>query len=200
MFESECQRLHEIVRAGADRTNRAQVPNGADGIYFYFEQDEVWGHGTEEKRLVRVGSHTAPGNLMTRSWMHRTSNCGASAFVRHAGQALRITAGGPAVHAEACDCKLRFQAWFAAEIGADKICVIRTDWNAVEADCLKAERIAIGILSGCKKCAPSENWLGRRAQNPVIANGQLWLKDHVGTQPNRSEMDWFFGVLAAGML
>jgi hypothetical protein len=37
----------------------------------------------------------------------------------------------------------------------------------------------IGSVSACNSCKASENWLGKYSPIPVIANGKLWLSQHL---------------------
>jgi hypothetical protein len=45
------------------------------------------------------------------------------------------------------------------------------------------ESVIIGTLSRCPICQPSTNWLGRYSSKPEIANGKLWLIQHLNANP-----------------
>src|SRR3970282_701015 len=61
-----CKWLHEeleslpLVRHPFDLE---ELPE--NGIYFFYERGEVWGHGAEKARIVRVGTHRE-GNFRSR--------------------------------------------------------------------------------------------------------------------------------------
>ena len=63
---ADCQYLHKqierlpLIRYPFDIT---KLPD--DGIYFFYEEGEVWGHGGSKPRIVRVGAHRN-GNFKSR--------------------------------------------------------------------------------------------------------------------------------------
>jgi hypothetical protein len=75
-----------------------QLPE--NGIYFFYEDGEVWGHGGNKPRIVRVGTHK-DGNFRSRikehylldeSWMNFNENkpkpSDRSIFRKNIGRAL----------------------------------------------------------------------------------------------------------------
>jgi hypothetical protein len=68
--EMMCQWLHEalealpVVRYPFDLN---VLPD--NGIYFFYEEGEVWGHGGDKSRIVRVGTHRN-GNFKSRMCDH----------------------------------------------------------------------------------------------------------------------------------
>ena len=65
-YSSDCQWLHEqierlpLIKYPFDLDN---LPD--DGIYFFYEDGEVWGHGGSKNRIVRIGAHRS-GNFKSR--------------------------------------------------------------------------------------------------------------------------------------
>ena len=56
----------------------------ADGLYFFYEDGELRGHGSEG-RIVRVGNHPrSDGTLVRRLWQHYRGGKNGSVFFCHA--------------------------------------------------------------------------------------------------------------------
>lgn len=51
--------------------NRKELPK--DGIYFFYEEWEEWGHGESKSRIVRIGAHQS-GNFRKRINDHYVFN------------------------------------------------------------------------------------------------------------------------------
>lgn len=45
------------------------------------------------------------------------------------------------------------------------------------------ESVLIDTLARCPHCKPSTNWLGKYSPKPQIANGKLWLIQHLDANP-----------------
>ena len=41
-----------------------------NGIYFFYERDEIWGHDGCKLRIVRIGTHNKQGNFRSRIKEH----------------------------------------------------------------------------------------------------------------------------------
>ncbi len=69
-MSARCKRLHELVLALPEVRwpfNPAALPR--NGIYFFHEAGEMWGHGGECPRIVRIGTHRE-GNFRSRMADH----------------------------------------------------------------------------------------------------------------------------------
>lgn len=69
-MSQKCKRLHELVHQLPQTRwpfDPKQLPR--NGIYFFIEQGEAWGHGGERPRIVRVGTHRE-GNFRSRMADH----------------------------------------------------------------------------------------------------------------------------------
>ena len=65
-YSSDCQWLHEQI----ERLPLIKYPFDLeklpdDGIYFFYEDGETWGHGGSKHRIVRIGAHRS-GNFKSR--------------------------------------------------------------------------------------------------------------------------------------
>jgi hypothetical protein len=69
-----CKRLHELVYQLPEISwpfTPDQLPH--NGIYFFNEKGETWGHGGDQPRIVRVGTHRE-GNFRSRMADHYILN------------------------------------------------------------------------------------------------------------------------------
>ena len=65
-MSERCKMLHEIVNKCFEcryPINMKKLPH--NGIYFFYESGEMWGHGGDMPRVVRVGTHRN-GNFQSR--------------------------------------------------------------------------------------------------------------------------------------
>ncbi len=66
-----CAWLHlqlQVLPLFAFPYNPATLPR--NGLYFFYEKGEVWGHGGDHPRIVRIGTNTGEGNLANRISEH----------------------------------------------------------------------------------------------------------------------------------
>lgn len=189
-----CKRLHESLDAAPVL---AKWP--ANGLYFFRENGETWGHGVAAfDRITRCGSHTSPGRLQARAKEHRTQNSNGSAVVKHVGSALARRNDPAALcahwgaagsrHCERCAELVRDSRLYLNENIAVIIVGVQRDW-------MRAETIAIGILSHCEACHRTEHWLGRHALNQIISSGHLWNDKGIDYIPTVPDIGWFFDII-----
>jgi hypothetical protein len=170
------------------------------GVYFFFEQGEIRGDGSD--RVVRVGSHaltaTSQATLWGRLRQHRGPLAGrhagggnhrASVFRRHVGAAIirrdKLPAG---LLASWLDRHGPWPGWAAQEDEiehsvSDHIRGMPFLWLGVpdRADRGSIERNSIALTSCLAngQDRPSPGWLGARAARPEISRSGLWNVDHV---------------------
>src|SRR5215213_6199704 len=69
-----CQWLHQQLEQLPPvkyQFSKQQLPT--DGIYFFYEDGESWGHGGQKPRIVRIGTHKK-GNFRRRMSNHYLLN------------------------------------------------------------------------------------------------------------------------------
>lgn len=184
-----------------------QLPE--NGIYFFYENGEIWGHGGDKQRIVRIGTHK-DGNFRSRIKEHflldeSKMNFDAttpkpsdrSIFRKHIGRAL-LNRNNDAY----------LKTWdkdFIKKINREKhrrlrniqkekdiekeiTQILRKNFsfrfiivdNQVERMGTNGlERRLIGTVARCKLCRPSNNWLGNNHPNNKIKKYGLWLIQHV---------------------
>jgi hypothetical protein len=170
------------------------------GVYFFFEQGEVRGDGSD--RVVRVGTHaltaTSQATLWGRLRQHRGPLAGrhagggnhrASVFRRHIGAAVIRRDKLPAdLLASWLDRHGPWPGWAAREEEiehsvSDHIRAMPFLWLGVpdRADRGSVERNSIALTSRLAngQDPPSSRWLGGCAARPEISQSGLWNVDHV---------------------
>src|SRR5437867_720423 len=61
-----CKRLHELVENLPETRWPFSLHHfPRNGVYFFYETGEIWGHGNAHTRIVRVGTHRE-GNFRSR--------------------------------------------------------------------------------------------------------------------------------------
>lgn len=184
-----------------------------NGIYFFYEKSETWGHGGNNPRIVRVGT-SKDGNLQKRLAEHflldeskmnfdasKPAPKERSIFRKNIGRALLNQRKDPYLKIWEIDFtshKTREKYASLRDITKEK--TIETEITAllrtkfafrVIAFTCQAQRmgktglesVLIGTLARCPHCKPSTNWLGKYSPKPQIANGKLWLIQHLDANP-----------------
>lgn len=205
-----CKWLHsqlEILPLIRFPFDTEQLP--LNGIYFFYEQGETWGHSGDKQRVVRVGTHR-DGNfrnrikehfLMNRSsfeiYANKPKYSDRSIFRKNIGRALLTR-----------DCDKYIDTWnidftkrenrqlFGNSRDAKKEEMIEKEITKILKDSfqfrfiiinVETERMGsqglesslIGTLSQCRICRPSVTWLGNFSPVREIRESGLWLKQHV---------------------
>jgi hypothetical protein len=182
-----------------------------NGIYFFFQEGEAWGHIGGDPRIVRAGTHRGQGNLRSRiseTFLLDERRLGfsdknakpadRSIFRKNLGRALLNRSGDDYLGIWEIDFIPRanrdqhgHQRDIAKERGVENDIsrLLRETFSlraiAVDdtAERNQLEKRLIGTLANCKFCRPSDDWLGRHSPEPKIATGNLWQVQHVSAHP-----------------
>ncbi|RLI76516.1 hypothetical protein DRP04_12580 [Archaeoglobales archaeon] len=186
-----------------------------NGIYFFYEDGEFWGHNGDLLRIVRIGTHRSD-NFRNRIAEHflfkenkmnfdknRPKPSDRSIFRKNIGRALLNRDNDSYLEIWEIDFlpkENRIKYGHLRDIEKEKLVesriteILRKKFSfrfiIIERE---EERIGtkglesklIGTVARCKKCRPSESWLGRYSPVQEIRNSGLWLKQHL----NASEID-----------
>jgi hypothetical protein len=188
-----------------------------DGIYFFYEEGEIWGHGGKKPRIVRIGTHR-DGNFRSRMSEHFLLNESAmkfdatksrphdrSIFRKNLGRALLARDGDPYLEIWNHDftkdgIKARYHSKRDVEkerrLESEVTEILRKRFSfrfIIVAD--QTERMGtsglesrlIGTAARCNVCNPSSNWLGLHSPIEKIRNGRLWLVQHLNSPPISDE-------------
>ena len=184
-----------------------------DGIYFFYEKGEVWGHGGNKPRIVRVGTHRK-GNFRSRIKEHylldesrmdfdedRPKPSDRSIFRKNIGRALLNKDKDSYLEVWNIDFtprKNRESFRYKRDIEKEKKIestitkILREKFSfrfiAIESE---EERIGsrglesalIGTIANCKLCKPSDQWLGNHSPIEKIRKSGLWLVQHLKANP-----------------
>jgi hypothetical protein len=184
-----------------------------NGIYFFYEDGEFWGHGGEKLRIVRVGTHK-DGNFRSRirehflldeAWMDfdksKPKPSDRSIFRKNLGRAL--------LNKEKDDYLKIWEIDFTTrrnqELWGDKrdmekekkieekitkilrekfsFRFIILDPHVERMGSKGLESSLIGTLASCKSCRPSSEWLGNYSPVKKIQESGLWLVQHLKSNP-----------------
>lgn len=169
-----------------------------DGIYFFYEEGENWGHGEQKPRMVRVGTHRE-GNFKSRINDHFVlnepkmgfaasssapkdrsifrKNIGRAILNKHGDTYLSIweidftTKKNRELYADLRDVnKERSIEGQVTEIlrGSFQFRFIVLDGQTNRMGASGLERRLIGSLRQCAACRPSEHWLGHSSPKSQI--------------------------------
>ena len=218
MSDLLCKRLHRKL----ERVPLTRYPFKLDdlpenGIYFFYEVGEKWGHGGKKPRIVRVGTHR-DGNFRSRIAEHYLLNEGnlpidttrppphdRSIFRKNIGRALLHKARNPFLRVWEID--------FTSKESREKNGHLRNISNERRTEAkvtrLLRERFSfrfirlegqkqrmgtkglegalIGTLAHCGKCKPSESWLGLYSPEDRIRESGLWQVQHLSADPMDKE-------------
>ena len=184
-----------------------------NGIYFFYEEGEFWGHFGKKLRIVRVGTHR-DGNfrsrikehfLLDQAWMNFDENkpkpSDRSIFRKNIGRALLNKNTDEYLKIWEIDFMTRKnRKMYSAlrdiekekkiEEAVTKILRENFFFRFIYLD-PKIERIGskglesslIGTLANCRLCKPSANWLGNYSPVRKIRESGLWLVQHLKSKP-----------------
>ncbi len=187
------------------------------GIYFFYEEGEIWGHGNEKLRIVRIGTHRG-NNFRNRISEHFLINerkmdfdknkpkpADRSIFRKNLGRALLNRNNDPYLKIWEIDFLPRdnrdkykdsrdIEKEKSIEEQITKILRDRFFFRfiIIEND---DERIGskglesrlIATVSGCKNCKGSKDWLGNYSPKKQIRTSGLWLTQHLNAEEISSE-------------
>lgn len=182
-----------------------------NGIYFFHETGETWGHGGGFPRVVRVGTHRE-GNFASRMADHFVTNerkmdfnanqaapKDRSIFRKNLGRAILNREKDPYLAVWEIDFTTRaaretqrhlrdLEKERTIEHKVTKVLRERFSFRWIKMDGQERrmgtggfESALIGTLSTCGKCSPSGTWLGRYSPKPKISQSGLWLEQHLGS-------------------
>lgn len=180
-----------------------------NGIYFFYEEGEIWGHGGNKLRIVRVGTHR-DGNFRNRIAEHFLLNkskmdfgrdnpkpSDRSIFRKNIGRALLNRANDDYVKIWEIDfmgsenkqkCAHKRDIQKEREIEAQITQLLRTKFSfrfielsgqTQRMGKTGLESALIGTLAHCPLCRASTEWLGRYSPKEQISRGKLWLVQHL---------------------
>ena len=183
-----------------------------NGIYFFYEDGEFGGHNGELLRIVRIGTHRsnnfrnriAEHFLLKENKMNFDKNkpkpSDRSIFRKNIGRALLNKDNDPYLKIWEIDFlpkKNRIKYGHLRDIEKEKLVeskiteilrkrftfrfiIVEREDERIGAKGLESKLIA--TVARCKKCKPSESWLGIYSPIPKIRNSGLWLKQHLNAR------------------
>ncbi len=180
-----------------------------NGIYFFYEKGEYWGHGGNKNRIVRIGTHKKE-NFRTRINDHYNLNSleinfsvndskpsDRSIFRKNIGRALLNDKHDKYIKI--------WEISFMEKKNKEKFSQLRD----IQKEILLEQRISeilrnnfsfkyiiieneekrigskgleralIGTVARCYLCRPSSNWLGKKSPIREISRGKLWEVQHL---------------------
>lgn len=183
-----------------------------NGIYFFYQEDEFWGHGGNKHKIVRIGTHR-DGNFKSRIKEHflfaeskmkfdrmRAKPSDRSIFRKNIGRAL--------LNKEKDDYLKIWEIDFTSRQNRERYSILRdikkekdiesnitltlrqqfllrfiiVDNQTDRMGDKGLESSLIGTISHCKLCKPSNNWLGHFSPKNHINNSGLWLVQHIDAE------------------
>lgn len=212
-MSEHCHWLHEqlhglpIVRFPFDES---ALPE--NGVYFFYEDGEMWGHSGQESRIVRIGSHR-DGNFRSRIADHYLSGGrkmnlhvnkpapkDRSIFRKNLGRALLANIQDP--YLEIWDINfttIRSRQAYGNRRNLAKEREIEDEVTRLLRETFSfrylkldvgvsrmgkhgLEAALIGTVATCNFCKPSNTWLGLHSPKPKIRQSGLWLVQHLNSR------------------
>jgi hypothetical protein len=184
-----------------------QLPE--NGIYFFYEQGEVWGHCGDKQRIVRIGTHR-DGNFRSRIAEHYLLDESKMSFDKNKAKPsdrsiFRKNIGRALLNRKNDKYLPTWEIDFTIKKNREKFLHLRDIRKEIEIEseitatlrknfsfrCFKlgsqTERMGktglesslIGTISHCKLCKPSNKWLGNYSPKKQIKESGLWLVQHL---------------------
>jgi hypothetical protein len=204
----QCRCLHELL----DKLPVFRYPFDVNrlpknGIYFFYEHDERWGHSGDAARIVRIGTHR-DGNFRSRIQEHfalkgwlagvdRASLKDRSIFRKHVGRAILARHADPYLaiwDLDLIQSHVRARAKPHRDIAKEEeiesevtrllrerfwFRFILFEGQAQRMGSTGMESRLIGTVSACGVCRPSDGWLGRYSPIERVRRSGLWQVQHV---------------------
>jgi hypothetical protein len=180
-----------------------------NGIYFFYERDEIGGHGGRKPRIVRIGTHKE-GNFRSRIKEHYLLDeskmnfdkdmpkpSDRSIFRKNIGRALINRDRDNYLQIWEIDFmtrKNRQSSGYRRDMDREKrieSTITKTlrerfyfrfviiDSQLQRMGRKGLESSLIGTVASCKLCNPSDNWLGNYSPKKQIKESGLWLVQHL---------------------
>jgi len=194
-----------------------------NGIYFFYEAGETWGHGGGKSRIVRIGT-SRDGNFRNRIAEHyllkessmdfdisKPAPHDRSIFRKNIGRVLLNRARDDYLGIWNIDFttkKKREQYGYLrdiqkeANIESNVTKLLRQNFcfRFIIVDSkeerLELEKALIGTVAQCTLCKPSGNWLGNDSPDEKVKEKGLWQKQQLEHRPlSDSEMRTIFGAI-----
>jgi hypothetical protein len=212
-MSEKCQWLHEML----EELPLIKYPFKIEllplnGIYFFYEKGEIWGHGGKKLRIVRIGTHKG-NNFRNRIAEHFLINekkmnfdknkpkpSDRSIFRKNIGRALLNKNEDPCLKIWEIDFLPkgnRIKYGELRDIEKEKSIerqitdILRNRFffrfiiieNENERFGSKGlESKLIGTVSRCMKCKQSKKWLGNYSPKKQIRKSGLWLTQHLNAE------------------
>lgn len=207
MSINSCEWLHrELARLPLIRFPFEPKHLPDNGIYFFYEKGEVWGHGGRRPGIVRVGTHK-DGNFQSRVAEHFLFNerkmdfdakssppHDRSIFRKHIGRALLNRDGDSYLEIWNKDFmtkedirKFGHKRDIRKEKKIERAVTeiirstlsfrfIKVSGQGIRID---LEKRLIGTLAQCSVCQASPRWLGLHSPKKQVRESGLWLVQHL---------------------
>lgn len=184
-----------------------------NGIYFFYEKGEVWGHGGNKPRIVRVGTHKE-GNFRSRIREHylldesqmnldinKPKPSDRSIFRKNIGRALLNRDKDDYLRIWNIDFtprKNKESFGHLRDIAKEKRIelmiteILRENFSfrfiAINSNVKRIgskglESAIIGTIAKCQLCKPTDQWLGKHSPVQKIRESGLWLVQHLKANP-----------------
>lgn len=188
-----------------------QLPD--NGIYFFYEKGEVWGHGEGQPRIVRIGTHR-DGNFRSRISEHfllneAKVNFDATKPPPHDRSVFRKNIGRALLNRSHDRYLVVWDIDFMKKENLEKYAYLREieTERRIEAEVTRllrdnfffrfvvvegqAERMGskglearlIATVARCSACRPSPDWLGQYSPKEKIRQSGLWQVQHLRADP-----------------
>ncbi|MGC8657117.1 MAG: hypothetical protein ACP5UL_05175 [Thermoplasmata archaeon] len=188
-----------------------QLPD--NGIYFFYEDGEIWGHGENKMKIVRIGTHKQ-GNFKSRISEHFLLNeslmnfskdnrkpSDRSIFRKNIGRALFNKDKDDYLQVwdidftekdnrELCGSRRDIEKEKKIEEAITKIIREKFSFRFIilssESERMGKDGIEkhlIGTVANCELCKPSPSWLGNYSPKYKIRESGLWLEHHIKANP-----------------
>lgn len=185
-----------------------QLPE--NGIYFFYENGEIWGHGGDKLGIVRIGTHR-DGNFRNRIGEHflldeskmnfnknKPKPSDRSIFRKHIGRALLNKKKDDYLKIWNIDFTERAKRrsfGYKRNISKERLVESRItrrfrsrlffrfiiiDSQNRRMGSTGLEKSLIGTLASCELCGPSKDWLGNYSPTRQVKESGLWLVQHLG--------------------
>lgn len=183
-----------------------------NGIYFFYQQGEFWGHGGNVPKIVRIGTHR-DGNFKNRIEEHFLLNESKMNFDRMSPKPsdrsiFRKNIGRALLNKEKDDYLKIWDIDFTMKQNRERYNSLRdikkeknieshitnilrqhfsfrfiiVDNQTERMGDQGLESSLIGTVSHCKLCKPSDNWLGCFSPKKQIKASGLWLIQHINSK------------------
>ena len=152
-----------------------------DGIYFFYEEGEYWGHGGSKERVVHVEAHTK-GKLADDLEKHFNEEYPNMHLTKGMYEALSNMDKRRASKGRS---ERDFIDMLRRRLSFRFIVVDR------EAEGSELDRYLASVLSECLYCTPSRDWMGNESSDPKVRISGMWRPPKEGRSMTKRELDLF---------